>query len=125
MKFAYWMLLAAALLPYITVGAAKARMNVDNSRPRADVAKLRGWQQRAEWAHRNHLEAFPAFAAALIVAMLAQVRSDWINIAAGLFVAVRIAYTLAYVADRPSLRSALWGGGLLIVIALFVAAAIR
>jgi uncharacterized MAPEG superfamily protein len=39
------------------------------------------------------------------------------------FVGFRALYTLAYLYDRPLLRSLLWSGGVLCVIGLFVAAA--
>jgi uncharacterized MAPEG superfamily protein len=57
MTFAYWMLLAAALLPYFTVGLAKSG-GFDNHAPRPDLENLTGWRRRADWAHRNHFEAF-------------------------------------------------------------------
>ena len=46
-----------------------------------------------------------------------------IDAVAGTFVALRIAYTWAYLADRASLRSLLWAGGFACVIALFAIAA--
>jgi len=39
------------------------------------------------------------------------------------FVGFRAAYTLAYIHDKPTLRSLLWAGGFFSVIGLFVAAA--
>jgi uncharacterized MAPEG superfamily protein len=39
------------------------------------------------------------------------------------FIVFRVFYTLAYLHDRPTLRSLLWIGGLLCVIGLFVVAA--
>jgi len=119
MHFSYWMVLVAALLPYVTVGGAKSR-GIDNARPRESMAKLQGWRLRADWAHRNHFEAFPAFAAAVIIAELKQApqsRIDWLS---GVFVLLRVAYTFAYVGNQPSLRSTIWIGGLICVVALFV-----
>lgn len=119
MHLAYWMILAAAILPYIMAGAAKSGGRVDNARPRAWMETLQGWRQRADWAQRNHFEAFPAFAAAVIVAELAHARQDRIDGLAVLFVLARIGYSVCYVADRPSLRSACWFVGIACVIALF------
>jgi len=120
MKFAYWMILAAALLPYLAVALAKAPGGIDNRAPRRDLAALVGWRQRAHWAHRNHFEAFPAFAAAVIVAELAhmpQGRIDWL---AGAFVLLRIIYTGMYLADWATMRTVVWALGLICVLGLFV-----
>jgi uncharacterized MAPEG superfamily protein len=123
MTLALWMILAAALLPYATVAIAKAASDVDNHAPRLSAERMTGRAQRADWAHRNHFEAFAPFAAAVIVAQLAHVAQGRIDAAALAFIAARLAYTWAYLDDRASLRSALWGVGLACVIALFVLAA--
>ena len=39
------------------------------------------------------------------------------------FVGFRVAYTLAYIYDKPTLRSLLWSGGVFCVIGLFITAA--
>ncbi|MGO9787143.1 MAG: MAPEG family protein, partial [Stellaceae bacterium] len=51
------MILAAVILPYATVFAAKRGGRIDNSAPRVSLEKLKGWARRADWAHRNHFEA--------------------------------------------------------------------
>lgn len=124
MTFAYWMILAAAFLPYLTILLAKAGGGIDNRAPRRDLANLTGWRQRAEWAHRNHFETFAPFAAAVVVAELAHVAQPTIDTLAGAFVALRIVYTALYIADRARLRSLCWSLGFLCVIALFVAGAV-
>jgi uncharacterized MAPEG superfamily protein len=118
MTFAYWMLLAAALLPYFTVGLAKSG-GFDNHAPRPDLENLTGWRRRADWAHRNHFEAFPAFAAAVVVAELTQAPQSTIDLLAGIFVLLRLIYTALYLADQATLRSIVWSLGLLTVISLF------
>jgi uncharacterized MAPEG superfamily protein len=124
MSFAIWMILVAALLPYLTVGLAKARAGgYDNAMPRDWSERLTGWHRRADWAHRNHFEAFPPFAAAVIVAILASVPAARLDLLAGAFVLCRVLYTAAYIANAPSLRSLLWFGGIVCVIALLVSAA--
>jgi uncharacterized MAPEG superfamily protein len=122
MSFAYWMVFAAAVLPYVSVGLAKTG-GVSNRAPREGLDGLTGWRRRADWAHRNHFEAFPAFAAAVIIAQLAGVSPPLINLLAGSFVAARIGYTLAYLADRPTLRSLVWTAGFGCVAALLITAA--
>ena len=124
MILADWMILIAAFLPLVSVGIAKAGApGFDNATPRAWADGLSGWRQRAEWAHRNHFETFAPFAAAVLVAQLAHAPAGWIDALAVGFVLCRIAYTAAYVGDRPTLRSAIFSLGLLCVIGLFVVAA--
>ena len=53
MTFAHWMLLAAALMPYLTIALAKSG-GFDNRAPRSSLEGLTGWRRRADWAHRNH-----------------------------------------------------------------------
>jgi uncharacterized MAPEG superfamily protein len=121
MFFAYWMILVAALVPYGAVAYAK-RGEGDNRAPRLDAEKLTGPRQRAEWAHRNHFEVFPLFAAAVIVAGITGAAHTTMNLLAGSYVVLRILYTFAYIGDRPTLRSLLFMGGALCIVGLFVAA---
>jgi uncharacterized MAPEG superfamily protein len=123
MNFADWMILAAAFLPYLTIVLAKAQGGIDNRAPRRDLGRLTGWRQRAEWAHRNHFEAFPAFAAAIIVAELAHMPQSRIDLLAGAFVLLRLVYTVMYVADWSTLRSIAWSLGFVCVLGLFALSA--
>ncbi|HWE72416.1 MAG TPA: MAPEG family protein [Stellaceae bacterium] len=122
MTFAHWMIVAAIFLPYASVVLAKSG-GVGNHAPRATLGALTGWRQRADWAHRNHFEAFAPFAASVIIAELAHVPQPKIDIAAGAFVALRIAYTALYIADLASLRSIVWSLAFICVLALFVMSA--
>lgn len=123
MTIAFWCVLAAILLPYVTVGIAKWSRRYDNNAPRDWLATLEGRAKRAYHAHLNHFEALPAFAAAVIVAHLARAPQGWADGIAVAFVALRVAYTWAYLEDRATLRSLLWMGGIACVAGLFVAAA--
>lgn len=123
MTLALWMILVAALLPYLTIGFAKATSDVDNHAPRLSAERLTGVAQRADWAHRNHFEAFPAFAAAVIVAQLMHVPQTRVDALAATFIAARLAYTWAYFTDRATTRSLIWFVGFACMIALFVLAA--
>ncbi|MBV9825267.1 MAG: MAPEG family protein [Alphaproteobacteria bacterium] len=119
MPFAYWMLLLAVLLPYVTVGLAKSG-GFDNRAPRSSLDSLSGWRRRADWAHRNHFEAFPAFAAAVLVAEMTHAPQTRIDLLAGIFVLLRLVYTGLYIADLATLRSIVWGLGMITVVSLFV-----
>jgi uncharacterized MAPEG superfamily protein len=120
MTFAYWMLIAAAMMPYLTIALAKSAGGIDNRAPRPSLESLSGWRQRADWAHRNHFEAFPTFAAAVFVAELTHAPQTRIDQLAGIFVLLRVIYTALYVADQATLRSIVWSLGLITVLWLFV-----
>ena len=89
----------------------------DNRAPRDFLAGLEGRQKRADWAQQNSFEAFPAFAAAVIIAHLAQGSQAAINVLAVAFVVLRLIYGWAYINDRPTLRSLIWIAALACVVA--------
>ncbi len=121
MYFAYWMVLAAAFLPYAATAYAK-RGSADNHTPRLYAETLSGARRRADWAQRNHFEAFPTFAAGVIIASIAGAPHMIVNWLAGIFVALRVLYTVAYITDRATLRTILFMLGSVCVLGLFVAA---
>ena len=123
MTFAYWMVPVAALMPYLTVVMAKAGRGYDNRAPRDWATRLEGMKRRAMFAHQNHFEAFPAFAAGVIIAHATGAEQPTVDLLAGVFIAARIAYTAAYLWDRPAMRSLVWFVGLGCVVGLFVASA--
>jgi uncharacterized MAPEG superfamily protein len=127
MTFAYWMILAAAFVPYIGIAYAKFSAGgiktYDNHAPRAQIDALPPARRRAYWAQLNGFEAFPPFAAGVIVAHLAGAPQYGIDVLAGSFVGLRVLYTLLYIYDRPTLRSLVWFLALLCVVGLFVLAA--
>ncbi len=126
MTTAYWCVLIAAYLPIAWTGMAKfgaGGKDFDNAAPRAMLAKLDGWRQRANWAQLNGFEAFPPFAAAVIIAHLAAVPQARIDLLALAFIAARVVYGILYLANLPSLRSLAWMIATGCVVALFVSAA--
>lgn len=123
MTIALWCVLAAALLPYPFTLAAKWSSRFDNHNPRAYLAQLQGWRQRAHATQLNAFEAFPAFAAAVIIAHLLRGPVPVADALALAFIGLRVAFGLLYLADRASLRSLAWLLGQLCVIGLFVVAA--
>lgn len=128
MTIAYWCVLIALMLPYISTVLAKASAGgftpKDNHDPRAFLANVQGMAKRANNAQQNGFEITPAFAAAVIIAHLAggaeQGLLDQIAIA---FVFSRALYTLCYVADWASLRSLVWFAGIALIVSLFIVAA--
>jgi uncharacterized MAPEG superfamily protein len=127
MTLAYWMVLVAALLPYLGTSYAKfadgGARTYDNHAPRAQLDALPPQRRRAHWAQLNGFEAFPAFAAAVIIAHVAGAAQGRIDALAVVFIAARVLYTGFYIYDRPTARSLVWAVGLVCVIGLFVVAA--
>lgn len=123
MQISYWAVLIAGVLPVISIGIAKAHRSYDNRDPRMWLERQEGFRKRADYAHRNHFEAFPFFAAAVLVAQQVQVVQASIDQLAVIFVLARIAYTILYIADYAVLRSLAWFVGYGSILALFVRAA--
>ena len=111
MTIAYQCVLIAALLPYLTVGFAKAGSGYNNARPRESMAELEGYRARAYAAHANGFEAFPFFAAVILMAAQTGADALLVNRLAVVFIVARVLYVVAYIADRPLLRSIVWAIG--------------
>jgi len=123
---AYWCVLIAAYLPLAWTGIAKfgaGGKDFDNAAPRVMLARLEGWRARANWAQLNGFEAFPPFAAAVIIAHLTAVPQARIDLLAMGFIAARIVYGFLYLANLATLRSIAWLAGVGCIIALFVSGA--
>lgn len=123
MSLAYWCILIAAILPYPIVILAKANKNFDNRAPREQLARAEGYRKRANWAQFNAFEAFPPFAAAVIIAQLQHAPQTTVDTLAITFIAMRVLHAGFYVLDKPTLRSIVWTLGFACVIGLFVIAA--
>lgn len=124
MTTAYWCVLVAALLPIMWAGAAKAgARGYNNARPREFLGALSGWPARANFAQQNSYEAFPPFAAGVIIAQLCSAPQSTIDALALTFIVARVAYGFCYIADRAGLRSLVWLAGFSCVVGLFVTAA--
>jgi uncharacterized MAPEG superfamily protein len=122
---AYWCVLIAALLPYVwTVIAKSGGKRYDNHEPRAwlerqDDPRVR----RANAAQLNAFEAFPAFAASVILAQLAGVPEGRVAQLAVAFVIARVLHGAVYVLGVALARSVAWFTGLGCVVALLFQAA--
>ncbi len=124
MTIAYWCVLAAALLPFVFTGVAKfSGPGFNNRRPREFQATLTGMRGRAHAAHLNSFEAFPPFAAAVIIAHQLQAAQATVDALAVAFIALRLVYGVLYIADLHWWRSIVWTLALGCVVALFVVAA--
>lgn len=128
MALAFWCVLAMGVMPVATVGLAKAgRVTLDsqgNHAPRDWAQSLDGVRRRAYAAHLNHFEAFPLFAAAVLVATTQGAPMATVNALALAVVAIRLAYTACYLADLAALRTLAWIAGWLLTLAIFVLPAV-
>jgi len=123
MAIAYFCLLITAIMPLILAGYAKfSSKGYDNSSPREFLEKLQGRAKRAHYAQLNSWEAFPAFAASVIVAHLAGVALSQITVLAVSFVIFRIFYSICYILDLHALRSTVWFCAFFCVVTLFISA---
>ncbi|MEJ6006788.1 MAPEG family protein [Paucibacter sp. AS339] len=130
MTVAHYCIIVACLLPIVCAGLAKSggfgrprrEGGFDNHNPRAWLAQLTGRQARANAAQANSFEALPLFIAGVLVAHQLQAPQGLVNGLALGFVAARIGYIAAYLADQAKLRSAIWFVGMACSIGLFFSA---
>jgi uncharacterized MAPEG superfamily protein len=122
MHVSYWCVLIAAFLPLLFTATAKliGRRTFDNRSPREFQARLSGSALRAHWAHLNSFEAFPPFAAGVLIAQQTGVAQGRIDLLAIAFVVLRLGYGACYLADQAMLRSLLWAAAMACTVALFV-----
>jgi len=121
MTFAYWCVVFAMFLPIIWVGVAKVNgTGYDNDKPRVWLAHLDGIAQRANWAQQNAYEAFPPFAAGVIIAHLTNSPQMTVDILAGAFLIFRVVHGVMYILNKSMLRSLVWLAGFGCTVALFL-----
>ncbi|MFJ7006454.1 MAPEG family protein [Pseudomonas putida] len=125
MTVALWCILIALLLNPLCALIAKVASGrfglKDNHDPRAFLDTLSGLPRRAHAAQQNGYEAFPAFAAAVLVADIVgnaeQVTQDVLGV---MYITSRLLYIICYLADWAALRSLVWFAGLAIIVSFFV-----
>ena len=121
MTIAEYCLFAAVLLYLAPIGWAKGSGAAEykNGSPRDPEFYQEPRRARALGAHQNGLESFPFFLGAVLLAEFRDVPQMRIDALAATFIVVRLAYILAYVSDRPSLRTLVWGLGFALTTAIF------
>jgi uncharacterized MAPEG superfamily protein len=114
-------LLAAVMVTIAAIAVPKARAAkaFDNSKPRDPEFYKDPFRARALGAHQNSIESFPFFAVAVVLAEMRHASQPAVDVLAAAFIVIRIAYVAAYYADKASLRSALFGLGFLVNLAIF------
>lgn len=126
MTVAFWCVLIAGVIPYLFVGYAKASpdyLKEGNQTPRNWAQSLPPARLRAYHAHLNGFEAFPPFAAAVIIAFLCKAPQNTVDILALVFIASRVVHGILFIADKSMLRSLVWFVGMACTLGMFVLAA--
>jgi uncharacterized MAPEG superfamily protein len=120
-------LFATVLLYLLTLAPVKAtgHREFKNSDPRSTKFYELPIRARALGAHQNGIETFPFFMGAILLAEFRTAPQGWIDALALTFVALRVAYVLAYVGDRPTMRTLLWSLGFAMNVAIFFLPAVR
>lgn len=118
MTIAFWCVLVAALLPYVPFGLASSKLNPHM--PRVGAQALDGIAARGYGAHLNGFEAFPFFAAAVIVSHLVEGANATVGWLALAFIAARLAHLAFYLMDRQPLRTTFFFIGLALTVVIFV-----
>jgi uncharacterized MAPEG superfamily protein len=109
-----WLLVAAVLLGFAQIILQAQSMNMQrgyrwNAGPRDEVlAPLTGVAGRLNRALRNFLESFPLFAAAVLVAAVANIHNGLTLWGAWLYVLGRIVYVPLYAFGVRYVRSLAW-----------------
>ena len=119
-------LLVAGVLPVCSTAIAKWGFSqFDNHNPREWLAHQTGFRARANAAQHNAFEAFPFFAAAVVLGLVLQLDAAVLDRYCLVFVAARVLYLAAYVADFAAFRTLCWLTGYASCIAIYVQLLIR
>ncbi len=104
----------------VALSMARRPGGYDNKHPRDQEAALDGWGRRSFAAHLNGFEAFPAFAAAVVIAQISGADPVWSARLAVGFVIARVLYLPLYILDFDLLRSTVWTIGFAATCGLFL-----
>lgn len=115
MTLPLWSLFIATLMVY----ASKIPLNYftlrqeryDNHYPRLQHLKQKGIGHRAWASHQNMIEAYPMFAAGILVATVFGNQPMIANSCAVTFLVARILFQICYLADWSTARSMSWALG--------------
>ena len=125
---AMWCMLFAAFTPLLPSIIAKwagfkqkpAQGGYDNHEPRAWLAKQTGYQARANAAQLNTYEALPFFFTAVLLAHYLNAPQGTLDLLCIVWLVLRGAYVMLYVADQASMRSLVWASAVAVNIWIFV-----
>jgi uncharacterized MAPEG superfamily protein len=112
---------ATVILYLLTIAPVKAlgHRRFDNANPRDPAFYKSEIAGRALGAHINGIETFPFFAVAVLLAEYRGQPQYLVDLLAGGFVLVRLAFVAAYLGNWPTTRTLLWNLGFLANAAIF------
>ena len=114
-------LVVAGLLPICSTAVAKWGFSqFDNHNPREWLSRQTGFRARANAAQHNAFEAFPFFAAAVVLGLVLQLDAAVLDRYCLIFVAARVLYLIAYLADIATFRTLCWVLGYASCIAIYM-----
>tara|TARA_Y100000758_G_scaffold271448_1_gene213898 strand:- start:1073 stop:1465 length:393 start_codon:yes stop_codon:yes gene_type:complete len=130
MSVPLWSLFIAALMLVLTkapvaVAQSRSGSGYDNAHPRAQQAGLTGWGARALASHHNMIEAFPVFAAGVLVVLATGTLGAAANVLCLVFLLSRVVYTALYLLNLSTLRSLVWGAGFVASLGLMLLPLLR
>ena len=111
MTIAYWCVLIAAVIPLICDRHRQGGRRALQQSRSAGLARTssRAIGRAPQRREANSFEAFPFFAAAVIIAHLTHAPQGRLDLLAVIFVLARIAYVVCYLADWHWVRSCMSG----------------
>lgn len=123
LSLAYWCVLIAALLPYVSAYIAKAGAfkGSDNQKPREWGARQSGWRARANSSQANGFEGLPFFIGAVIIAHQLGAAQARLDMLAAAYVLLRLVYIGVYIAGLGTIRSAVWALAFFVNVAILFA----
>jgi uncharacterized MAPEG superfamily protein len=108
-------------VPKIPLSKAMAEQpgGYDNVNPREQQSKLTGWAARANAAHSNGFESFAPFAIGVIMAHITNAKHDTAAMLSVAYIVSRALYIFLYISGAGTIRSIVWGVGLISSFGLF------
>ncbi len=114
-----WLMLIAAILPFVAAGVSKAGgKGYDNNDPRSWLARQEGWRARANAAQTNLFEGLPFFFAAVLFALYQMADATALASLMAAWILLRLIYLGVYVAGYGMLRTLVWAVALAVNIAI-------
>jgi uncharacterized MAPEG superfamily protein len=123
MKAITWLMLAAAILPFVAAGLSKTGGHgYDNNDPRSWLARQSGWRARANSAQINLFEGLPFFFAAVLFALHGNAEPAYLIELMAAWLVLRIIYLGVYIGGYGAIRTLVWAASLILNIAILFAA---
>ena len=119
MKMIAWLMLAAAIVPFLSAILAKAGgRKFDNNDPRPWLARQEGWRRARQRGAEQCLRGAAFFYAAVLFALHNQADATRVATLMACWLGLRLGYLAMYVAGWGALRSLVWATSIGFTIAI-------